>query len=141
MEKTRLQLETNSLRRADALRARVEETCQGLLTYRTREHSAPEALIPAARGPSKGREASKPEANDPALLAALREFKAQHYVDWLGTPLPTLKGRTPRAAVHTQAGRRDVDMLLKEMEQHESGLPEQERADFASLRGEWGLGR
>ena len=45
----RLRLETNSVRRADELRMRVEAACAELLTYQAREHSDPETLLEALR--------------------------------------------------------------------------------------------
>ncbi|MDY7231312.1 SEC-C metal-binding domain-containing protein [Hyalangium rubrum] len=129
-----LRLETNSVERADALRARVEAACAGLLTHRKREHCDPEALMEA-----QGEEVSEYEAPEPEMLAALREFKAEHYAAWLDNPLPALKGKTPREAVRTAAGRREVELILKEFEHGEALLPEEERADILALRGELGL--
>jgi len=45
----RLTISTNSLNRADALRARIERVCSGLLDHRAREHTDPvHALLPPA---------------------------------------------------------------------------------------------
>lgn len=52
-----LLLETNSVRRAETLRKRVEAACTGLLTYQTRQHSDPETLLEAlgaAEAPAGG---------------------------------------------------------------------------------------
>jgi hypothetical protein len=138
LSKARLRLETNSVERAQALRARVEAACEGLLTHRAREHTDPQALL-AAEGTEAGAAALEEEAPDPAMLAALREFKARHYTGWLDTPLPWLRGKTPREAVRTAAGRHQVDVLLKELEHGEALLPEEERTDITPLRGELGL--
>lgn len=135
VEAARLRLETNSPRRADALRAHVEAACPGLLKFQTREQIDPKALL-ASAGASKPRDRPEPT---PEMAAALREFKAQHYAHWADTALPALKGKTPRQAMRTKAGRREVALLLKELEFHESMGPEQERVDFSALRGELGL--
>jgi hypothetical protein len=136
VEQARLRLETNSVKRADTLRARVEAACEGLLTHRAREHADPQALLAQ---PDKDAEALANEPPEPELLEALREFKARHYTGWLDMPLPILKGKTPRQAVRTPAGRRKVELLLKELEHGEALLPESERTDLTPLRGELGL--
>jgi hypothetical protein len=43
-------------------------------------------------------------------------------------------------AVRTPAGKRKVEMLLKELENHQSRLPAEERHDLSKLRAELGLG-
>ncbi len=67
---------------------------------------------------------------DPLLLTT------DHFID---SPLPVFKGKTPREVVRTEDGRRALEVLLKELEYRESGLPELQRVDFAPLRGELGL--
>ncbi|HEX8704177.1 MAG TPA: SEC-C domain-containing protein [Myxococcaceae bacterium] len=138
VEQGRLRLESNSVQRADALRARVEAACEGLLTHQEREHAEPQALLEEAETAAQalGEELPDPE---PELLEALRELKAQHYAGWVDAPLPVLKGKTPREAVRTPAGRRRVELLLKELEHCEALLPESERTDLTPLRGELGL--
>jgi hypothetical protein len=116
----------------------VAAACEGLLAHRAREHTDPQALL-AAQDPEADAEALEHEAPDPAMLEALREFKARHYTGWLDTPLPRLRGKTPREAVRTAAGRHQVDVLLKELEHGEALLPEDERTDINPLRGELGL--
>ena len=48
---------------------------------------------------------------------------------------------TPREAVRTAAGREDVDLLLREMENMEGRLPESARFDFSELRRKLGSTR
>jgi hypothetical protein len=49
-------------------------------------------------------------------------------------PIPALAGKTPRAAARTKAGRGKLDLLLKDIENHEARLPDGARFDFARLR-------
>jgi hypothetical protein len=134
----RLRVETNSVERADRLRERIEAACSGRIAHRTREHSDPLALMERRQG----QPAPQP---GPAVLPAdeantlVLEFKRRHYADWGDHPLPALGGKTPRAAVRTQAGREQVDLLLKECEMMEARGPEGQRFDFSVLRGELGL--
>jgi hypothetical protein len=58
---------------------------------------------------------------------------------WPESKLPALKGKSPRQAVRTRAGRHAVDMLLKQLENTEAGLPPEERMDISELRRELGL--
>jgi hypothetical protein len=62
---------------------------------------------------SPGSEQLNPDASDldPALLAQLRE----HYRCWVDTPLLALGERTPRQAVQTADGRRQVEQLLRSL--------------------------
>ena len=43
------------------------------------------------------------------------KFFDQHYREWLDSPLPALKGKTPRQAAKTKAGIQHVTDLLKDM--------------------------
>jgi hypothetical protein len=43
------------------------------------------------------------------------KFFDQHYREWLDSPLPALKGKTPRQAAQTKAGIQHVIDLLKDM--------------------------
>lgn len=130
-----LHVESNSRARADRLRTLVEGACGERLRHRGRRHVDPlsEQVAPERAG------RDLPET--PAELApVLLELKRRHYADWADQPLPALAGRTPRQAVRTPAGRRQVDLLLKEMENHEQRAGDSAPFDFASLRRELALG-
>ena len=132
-----LLLETNSIRRADDLRAKVEAALGALLRHRTREHQDPEALLKMARDPGrKPAVMKKTEEQPPEVLEVLRDFKRKHFATWLDTPLPALSGLTPREAAAKPRKRKDVVLLLKEMENSESRLPSAERFDMSSLWSE-----
>lgn len=128
-----LQLETNSVRRADDLRRRVEDHLGSLVRHRAREHSDP--LSPANRSPPG---APLPESDVPSDDQArlLREYKEQHYAAWLDQPIPALAGKTPRQAARTKPGRAKLDLLLRDIENREARLPEGARFDFSRLRDE-----
>ncbi|MGC4118213.1 MAG: DUF2384 domain-containing protein [Myxococcales bacterium] len=127
-----LRLETNSVRRADALRRRVEEACGKALVHRLRDHVDPTS----AAHPKSSKAERKLPPMTPEMLEALREHKAQHYRAWMDQKLPALGGKTPRQAASSKEGRSRVEALLKELEQMERRLPEAERADVAALRRE-----
>ncbi|MCP4408079.1 MAG: DUF2384 domain-containing protein, partial [Gammaproteobacteria bacterium] len=135
----KLRLETNSVKRADALRERIEIACGDLIRHRTREHSDPIALLQKSK-----RDSHRGERSPENLLSAdesklLREVKERHYADWVDQPLPALDGKTPLEAVRTKAGKDQVDLLLKVFENHEARLPKSQQADFLNLRKELGF--
>jgi hypothetical protein len=127
IEEGTIKVETNSVARADWLRAKLETALGQLVRFRIREHTDPMAFV------GKG-EPSPPREHSPEEQAILREFAARHYESWIDTELPALSGQTPRQATSTAAGRRAVDVLLREMENHSAHQPEDERYDFGRLR-------
>lgn len=129
----RLRLETNSVERADRLRARLESGCGALLRHRMREHADP---LSSARS---GRESTPRPEPPPKALQALGELKAQHYAAWIDTPVPALGGRTPRQAARTQRGREQVDVILRSMENGEHRAGGGPPFDFGTLRRGLGL--
>ena len=130
-----LRMETNSERRADALRLRLRDACAGLLSDPTRTSEAPASASAAASRGSR-----KPEGIDPAEeQAIIREMKEAHYRDWVDLPVPMLGGKTPRAAARSARSRERLDLLLREIENSESRLPAAIRYDVSRLREELGL--
>jgi hypothetical protein len=136
LSKRGLRVETNSVARADALRARIEETCGPLLRHRIREHGDPQSPALVRDVAARRKPASPPP---PEALQILRAFKARHYADWADQPLPALAGRTARDAIRTARGRKEVELLLKDMENHEARLAPGEAFDFGVIRRELGL--
>ena len=137
-----LTLETNSPRRADDLRRRVEGACAGLVRHVAREHRDVESLRKEARtrGPLPKAEATPETAAHASKLAVrAREYKARHYDGWLNLRIPALDGMTPWEAAKSPRGREMLIQLLKEMEFMETALPEAERYDVSSLRKRLGL--
>ncbi|MFL5359010.1 YecA family protein [Archangium sp.] len=130
-----LRLETNSVTRADALRRRVEAACEGLISHQKRQETEASKLLEER----EGQPAPVLEPPPPEMLEVLREFQERHYATWLDMKLPALRGKSPRQAVRTKAGRHAVDVLLKEMENAEADLPVEQRMDFSGLRRELGL--
>jgi hypothetical protein len=122
-------VETNSIARADALRTKVETACGERIRHRARAHADPTspAVVAAAAGAPS--EATPPEAEQMIL-----EFKRKHYAAWIDESLPALGGISPREAVRTAQGRSAVDVLLKDMENHEQRHQGVGAFDFGSLR-------
>ncbi len=126
-----LRVETNSQARADTLRVCIEAACGSRVRHRAREHSDPLAL--------RDRVERSPRAPaSPEEESVVADFKARHYADWPDRPLPALNGRTPRECARTAAGRRAVDLLLKDMEHKEHRSPGKP-FDFSTVRRDLGL--
>ena len=130
----KLVLETNSRGRADALRALVEAACGELVRHRGREHADP--LSDKAPRPKK--DAVAPVAS-PEVQQLLLDLKERFYADWVDQPLPALGGSTPRAAARSAQGRAAVDVLLKDMENHERRAQGDAAFDFSVIRRQLGL--
>jgi hypothetical protein len=79
------------------------------------------------------------EESSPEVAAALVAFKNEEYRAWLDQEIPALGGKTPRQAVKTPARRRQVEVILKEIEHRESREPEGARFDVRRLRADLGL--
>lgn len=131
-----LVLETNSVRRADDLRTKVEATLGTLVRHRARDHQDPHAMLQAGRDPRTTRTAIERAAPpSPEETEVLRAFKQQHFESWLDTPIPALSGLTPREAAAKPRKREQVVLLLKEIENRESRVPPAERFDVSTLWG------
>lgn len=140
VSKGKLRLESNSVQRADTLRRQVESACRGLLRHRGRNHSDPlSERVRGGYGAASMARGADEEASPAEALTMIRQFKAQHYSDWLDQPLPALGGKAPRDAVRTKAGKAAVNALLKDMEHHEGRLPREQQFDFSPLRRELDL--
>ncbi len=129
-----LRIETNSERRADALKRRVRDACGKHLRRSTRTTTEPSTLprAPKQRA-APDRELTPNEHN------LLRAAKEAHYRDWVDTPLPALGGKTPRAAARSAKSRDRLDLLLRQMENQENRLPAATRFDAGQLRRELGM--
>ncbi len=118
---------TNSVERADAVRARIEAVGSGALRFRERKKTE----LPKSRG---GEELIIDV--QPVSPAAALDMQRS----WLDAELPALGGRTPRQAVQDAAGREAVHWLLKEHENLDARAPRAETGSTGmQLRRELGL--
>lgn len=128
-----LVLETNSVRRADVVRARVESTLnehgpRDAIRHRLRDHEdiAADAVPPTFTIPEL--------AANQTPADAFREFERSHWRSWIDTPLPMLRGISPREASRTKAGRAMLVRFIEEMEHEEASSPRGVTSDFGLLR-------
>ncbi len=130
-----LNASTNSIARADALRAQIESACEGLLRSHIRSHQDPLAQWDEmSSSPS-----APPPPSSPEIDSVISEMKERHYTEWLTKPLPALNGKTPLEAARTKSGRAQLEALVKNIEMIESHMPAGERYDVRKLREALGL--
>ncbi len=131
----RLKVETNSTKRANSLRRRIERALGGLVAFSRRVQTEPREMMRAkGAGPEPAERPPSPEEAE-----ILRAYKARHYGAWPDEPLPAFAGLTPREAANSPDTRGQLDLMLRDFEHHEARLPEAQRFDFATLRKELGL--
>lgn len=128
----RLVVQTNSVKRADKVRKRIERVIAGVGQHQSRALEDP---LSAAHD-DESLEVSAHDAEQSAIVA---EYKRKHYDQWLDDHLPAFGGRTPREMVKTTEGRVFVDALIAQMEVEELKSPFEEQFDFRHTRKTLGL--
>lgn len=136
----RMRAESNSVRRADRLRRALELHLGVLVRHRLRDESGAMELFAQARRPAASRKIGRTPEKSPDLKELEREIKERYMVAWLDEAIPALRGLTPREASKASARtRRELDLLLRHIENAESRLPPDERYDVGILRTELGM--
>jgi len=140
LKEAELVAETNSLARADALRAQLESAAGDLITFRERESTDLAELLASAPPPGGGAENAGGDLPPEVVAQLEQEYKAQHYATWPDIALPALGGLTPReAAQRGGEAREQLEALLRDMEYREGKLPRGRRYPFGELRAELGM--
>lgn len=114
LEPDRLVLEAQGQERLAIGKEIIEDVLSGLIRHRI---DAVRSLESIMRGQPKKKE-EKPEEEIPLEVrqALLKDMYDNHYREWLDSSLPALDGKTPRKAIKTKEGRRQVEDLLRVME-------------------------
>jgi hypothetical protein len=135
VRKDRLDVETNSIARADAAKTAVLEAAGSLVRFFGRTHSDIEAMMRENAG--EPRPPKAPPSRE--MITAMQTLKDEHYRAWIDEAIPALNNETPRNAVQTAAGKQRVITLLKDLELVESSHPAAERYDIAWMWSALGL--
>jgi len=130
----RLEVFTQTLKRADQGREWLEQVAGDALEHRTREMSDPTGPIGTAGG-GAGSPAEPPPIPVPTEL--VQKLLESQYKDWADDHIPALDGKTPREAVRTQEGREAVIGLLKLYEEGEAQAALRESREPATLQFLW----
>ena len=140
-----LLLETNSKERGVRLRSIIEEACgEGIRfrydSYQEMNSEAMKAKLTRMSGQPEKKPQPKDEIPKEIREKILGEFLEKHYQTWPDQPLPALGGKTPRKAVKDEKGRRQVESLIKTMENvGDRGIGDMPYYDFGELRRELGI--
>jgi hypothetical protein len=152
IERHKLIVSVNSMRRAETIRRLVEERLGADATYKTTllepmEQDIERAWAAAAGGVTssqtwgtEGTGVISLEDASPELRMKLEETARQHWITWTDLPVPALNHMTPREAAKTEEGRDLLESLLLYYESHEDESHENlMRPDVAALRRELGM--
>lgn len=136
--KSRLEVSTMSIERANASRTLIESALGPLVRYRIREEAtAAAAMNPEITPPRPSLAQDKAPSVDE--LEMMRQFREQYMLDWLDMPIPALGDRTPREAAADKKQHKALDLLLREIENRENRLPIAERSDIHQIRRTLGM--
>lgn len=141
-------VEVNSAKRAARVRKEIGMRLGKDAIYLGTEIATPEGAMKKARQSGGSDDAAK-RADEQARLMALPEVQAKlkemldrHWATWPDTPIPALRGMTPRHAARDPRGRELLESLLLDFEARNSQGPGGfERVDVTKLRKELGMER
>lgn len=139
IERGRLRLETRSRERHERGKLLLQQLLHGVARHRVDAIKDFEvALSEAADRPEREPEREIPDEDEVQFVLPLLQ---QHVDAWIDEPIPLLKGKTPRQACKTKAGRAKVLALLRDHENHLQRQPGGDRIDFTRVYRELGLTR
>ena len=140
---TSLTIETNSVKRADELKAAVERACGSNVRYRLRSEESMESLRERAASspPSMNGMLTSESEMPPEVREAMRQMMAKFNAAWPDEQIPALGGATPRRAAQDPKLRPRLVALLKDMESRGPvpGMGAGMAMDIAAIRRELGL--
>jgi hypothetical protein len=111
----RLELECMSRERLATGKALLSQILGQLITHRGDTFESVEQVM-AKPEKQPGRKSPAPKIPPEVEAAVLQQFLDKHYATWPDIPLPALGGKTPRQAVRTPEGRKQVAEILKQLE-------------------------
>jgi SEC-C motif len=136
--------ESNSVRRADALRRNIDTTLGPLAQHKNRDElsgaaMAAQAMANAGEAPSGMGMFGDGTEMPPEIREAVRQMREQHMLGWLDEQIPALNGKTPRQAAADPKSRNALEVLMREFEHIDANLPADERFDTQRLRDALGM--
>ncbi|MGH9422855.1 MAG: YecA family protein [Thermoanaerobaculia bacterium] len=137
--KTSVRVESNSVKRADALKGALVSHLGQLVKHSLRQEMSQKEmwrLAESNESPETENETSEMTAE---IAKKLMAFKEQHYAAWPDMEIPMLDGLTPREAAKRPGSRAKLEVLLRDLEMSEGRLPADERFDMSKLREKLGM--
>ena len=141
-----LRIDSLSQKRADANRKLVERSLGHLVTWRVREEVNVQSELKhrttsnVSASPAI-KSVAAPFEPPPELRERMRQYRQDMMDSWPEERVPALAMRTPHEAWATRAGRREVELLLREFENNEARMPAEDRIDIGRIRTRLGLGK
>ena len=131
----------NSRKRDRLLRQRLSKNLSDLLEYEETTHKPLDLeAMKAASKREPGAGAIDPAALPPEAREQLQQMLDDIHMRWADESVPALGGQTPRQAVQTETGRREVGQLLNDFDNRQRRAPNpQDNFDYNRLRKELGL--
>jgi len=124
-----LVLECLSRERLERGRCLLEQHIGEWIEHLYTEHQPPGVGTNGHQGDGAraGRRMAK---EDSEARQVIQLYLNRHYGDWADTSLPLLGGKTPRQAFRTDKGRKEVEELLKDLENVEERRKKEGRASY-----------
>ncbi len=142
MHNGRLRLECNSRRRLETGRRLIESIAGAGLQHQGDSFQSQQSIKREAFEKKPDRRPPKaPELPPDLEREIIANFKRKHYADWVDQPLPALDGLTPREAAGSKSKRRQLEDLLRTMENREARERAEGHAafDFSTIRKQLGM--
>jgi hypothetical protein len=136
-----LSLEANSRERLERGKALLAGAAgPKMLRHKRDEHTTQRELKRSAAAQGSTKPSKRAEIPPEIQRQAITQYMEKHYAEWPDMELPALGGKTPRQAVQTADGRREVIMLLRDFENGEERKRKAEPSyDIGRLRAELGI--
>jgi hypothetical protein len=145
---TALTVEANSAKRVARVRKEVEKRLGKEAVYLGTTIDSLEGAMKRGGDESGDRDPAERAADQaqlmalPEVQAKLKEMMDKHWATWPDTPIPALRGMTPRQAARDPRGRELLESLLLDFESRNRHAPGGiDRVDVAKLRKELGMVR
>lgn len=133
-----IEIEVNSQQRAEAIKRKVKRRLGNRATFLHAVIDNQKTLFEQASNAPADRSEHEELMNIPEVQEQIRKMAQQHWKDWLDTPLPALKGKTPRQAAKTNQGRQQLEVMLAGFEYNQSA-DNLFAPDIADLRHKLGI--
>ena len=140
----RMSVEVNSRSRSETIQEEIATRLgeRAVLIGNVIESVEQQLAGRAVEGKSSSRSVRRSEFEElqrsPEVQAMLTHMNAEHWRTWPDTPLPALRGATPRQAAKTPGGRELLEVLLLDFSARDDTSTVM-RPDVAALRRELGL--
>ncbi len=137
----KLTVDVNSRERGAAIKRKISRRLGKRAIYKTTAIQSVEKMMEDAQSaPDLASSQSQQEfQSQPEVQAMMKEMAAKHWAEWLDTPLPVLKNKSPRESVKTGKGRERLDALFLQFEGMSSeNAPQPFDPDINAIKKELG---